>query len=279
MARGDPDWLDSRVKGGLSTGEGLIYNVRDPIPGKIKNGKKADDDPGEPDKRLLCVETEYATVFTRVAQAGSTLGPVLRQAFDGQDLSTMAKGDPNKSTRPHASVVGYITPEELRLKLTGADAVSSSGNRYLMIGTTLSNLLPFGGTRPAGLLEAAQATLRAALAFAKTPGASRSPTRRAGCGSRATGVSLDPIPVGGCRLQRSSPSRRESTHGREARPVPPDDLWRIPDALWERMEPLLPAYVPPPHPLGCHRARVPDRRAMDGSRSCCEPAASGTPST
>ena len=30
-----------------------------------------------------------------------------------------------------------------------------------------------------------------------------------------------------------------------------DDGWRIPDWLWERMEPLLPA--PPPHPLGCHR--------------------------
>src|SRR5687767_12430758 len=43
--------------------------------------------------------------------------------------------------------------------------------------------------------------------------------------------------------------------------VTPDDGWRIPDWLWERMEPLLPA--PPPHPLGCHRPRVPDRSAMD----------------
>ena len=40
-----------------------------------------------------------------------------------------------------------------------------------------------------------------------------------------------------------------------------DDGWRIPDWLWERMEPLLPA--PPPHPLGCHRPRVPNRDAMD----------------
>jgi putative transposase len=37
--------------------------------------------------------------------------------------------------------------------------------------------------------------------------------------------------------------------------------WRIPDALWERIEPLLPARKP--HPLGCHRSRVDDRKAMD----------------
>src|ERR1019366_7884372 len=40
-----------------------------------------------------------------------------------------------------------------------------------------------------------------------------------------------------------------------------DDGWRMPDWLWERIEPLLPA--PPSHPLGCDRPRVPDRDAMD----------------
>jgi len=37
--------------------------------------------------------------------------------------------------------------------------------------------------------------------------------------------------------------------------------WRIPDTLWERIQPLLPPRKP--HPLGCHRPRVEDRRAMD----------------
>ena len=40
-----------------------------------------------------------------------------------------------------------------------------------------------------------------------------------------------------------------------------DDGWRIPDWLWQRIEPLLPER--PPHPLGCHNPRVPDRDAMD----------------
>jgi transposase len=37
--------------------------------------------------------------------------------------------------------------------------------------------------------------------------------------------------------------------------------WRILEALWERIEPLLPPRKP--HPLGCHRPRVDDRKAMD----------------
>src|SRR2546430_5291007 len=40
-----------------------------------------------------------------------------------------------------------------------------------------------------------------------------------------------------------------------------DDSWRIPDWLWERIEPLLPAR--PEHPLGCHNPRVADRSALD----------------
>ena len=40
-----------------------------------------------------------------------------------------------------------------------------------------------------------------------------------------------------------------------------DDGWRIPDWLWEQIEPLLPER--PAHPLGCHNPRVPDREAMN----------------
>ena len=40
-----------------------------------------------------------------------------------------------------------------------------------------------------------------------------------------------------------------------------DDGWRIPDAVWEKIERLLPPR--PAHPLGCHNPRVPDRDAMN----------------
>jgi transposase len=42
----------------------------------------------------------------------------------------------------------------------------------------------------------------------------------------------------------------------------PNDGWRISDALWAKIQPLLP--VPEDHhPLGCHRKRVSNRAAMD----------------
>lgn len=40
-----------------------------------------------------------------------------------------------------------------------------------------------------------------------------------------------------------------------------DDGWKIPDRLWEKIEPLLPPGKS--HPLGCHNPRVPDRSAMN----------------
>lgn len=43
--------------------------------------------------------------------------------------------------------------------------------------------------------------------------------------------------------------------------VSKNDGWHINEALWQRMEPLLPPRKP--HPLGCHNPRVPDRAAMN----------------
>ena len=46
----------------------------------------------------------------------------------------------------------------------------------------------------------------------------------------------------------------------------PSPVWQeyaISDALWARLAPLIPAHVPPPHPLGRHRQRLPDRFVLD----------------
>lgn len=45
------------------------------------------------------------------------------------------------------------------------------------------------------------------------------------------------------------------------KPDKQDDGFRMSDVPWARIEPLLP--VPKPHPLGCHRPRVPNRAAME----------------
>ena len=39
---------------------------------------------------------------------------------------------------------------------------------------------------------------------------------------------------------------------------------RTVDAIWAAVEPLIPAHVPRPHPLGCHRRRISDRECFVG---------------
>lgn len=53
------------------------------------------------------------------------------------------------------------------------------------------------------------------------------------------------------------------TRKKTGRQVPYHDKWRISDELWAKIEPLLPPPSGKPHPLGCHRPRVDNRRALD----------------
>src|SRR5262249_50227785 len=63
-------WATERVESGLSSGEGLIWAVRDPIKSreKVKDGNviryiDVEKDPGVSDKRLLVLEPEFANVL------------------------------------------------------------------------------------------------------------------------------------------------------------------------------------------------------------------------
>src|SRR4028119_1469366 len=72
---------------------------------------------------------------------------------------------------------------------------------------------------------------------------------------------LERIPVGSFPADHhlSGMARRADLKTRRRRVR--DDGWRLPDALWTKMERLLPPR--PTHPLGCHNPRVPDRAATD----------------
>ena len=57
----DPKWVDECVQGGLSSGEGLIYAVRDPkMSWDEKKQAEVKTDLGVDDKRLFLVEPEFA---------------------------------------------------------------------------------------------------------------------------------------------------------------------------------------------------------------------------
>ena len=133
-------------RSGLSSGEGLIWNVRDRVDGP--NGKPTDL--GVSDKRLLIVESELGGALAAMMRESSTLSSVLRNSWDSKDvLSTLTSGrDRNKAptiaTKPHISVIGHITVQELRKKLSESDVFNGFGNRFLWVLGERWQLQPFG---------------------------------------------------------------------------------------------------------------------------------------
>ncbi len=149
----DDKWTTDNVKTGLVSGEGLIWNVRDPVykveqikeKGKVVGTEEVLADPGIDDKRLLVVEPEFASVLRVCRRETNTLSPTLRSAWDSGSLRTLAKNMPTKATKAHVSVVGHITCEELRRALSEADSFNGFANRFLWIVVKRSKLLPEGG--------------------------------------------------------------------------------------------------------------------------------------
>jgi hypothetical protein len=149
----DAEWVANHVKGGLSSGEGLIWNVRDPImkteaiksKGQVTGYQEVLVDEGVGDKRLLLVETEFAQPLTVMRREGNILSPIIRAAWDSGSLATLTKNSPAKATDAHVSIIGHVTRDELRRKLGALDASNGFANRFLWLCAKKSKLLPFGG--------------------------------------------------------------------------------------------------------------------------------------
>jgi hypothetical protein len=86
MRAADSEWTKERVLHGLSSGEGLIYAVRDRVEGENKKGDLIVLDSGVEDKRLLVLEAELAGVLKVMSREGNTLSPIIRQTWDDGTL-------------------------------------------------------------------------------------------------------------------------------------------------------------------------------------------------
>jgi hypothetical protein len=151
-------WESLRRPGSLSSGEGLIYEVRDPVTketvdSETGNSKEVIVDPGVEDKRLLVQEQEFAAALKVMRREGSTLSSMIRNAWDHGNLRTMTKHSPTSATNAHISIVGHCTMDELKKNLDVTEVLNGFVNRFLLVCVKRSKLLPFGGNRNA--LEAA----------------------------------------------------------------------------------------------------------------------------
>jgi hypothetical protein len=166
----DPVWYADCKINGLSTGEGLIFKVRDPRDEPDPNTGKIKRVPGVEDKRLLAFESELARVFRAGHREASTLTAIMRQAWDSGDLRTLTKVSPDRATGAHVSIVGHIVPEEARKYLSDSEVAGGLGNRFLWAFIRRSKLLPEGGRLAREVLDELTLRTREAVASARRVG-------------------------------------------------------------------------------------------------------------
>jgi hypothetical protein len=134
----DSRWWADRQASGLSSGEGLIFQVRDE-----SADKKGDAIDGIADKRLLVFEGEFAQVLRVLKREGNTLSGVIRNAWDGKVLAILTKNTPIKATGAHISIVAHVTNEELQKEIREtAEMFNGFANRFLWCFAKRSKLIP-----------------------------------------------------------------------------------------------------------------------------------------
>jgi hypothetical protein len=158
----DEGWSQSRIAGGLSSGEGLIHAVRDPNP-------RIGDD-GESDKRLLAVEGELSQPLQSLKRDGNTLSAIVRLAWDGQPLRVLAKNTGEVCLEPHISILGHVTACELRRQLTSTEMANGFANRFLWSCAARSRCLPFGGAVDETALAGIAGRIKRAIEHARSVG-------------------------------------------------------------------------------------------------------------
>ncbi len=146
----DREWAENRIQTGLSTGEGLLYAVRDPIMkrepvrerGRIVRYETVEADSGEGDKRLLVYEPELALVLRVMGREGNSLSAIIRQAWDSGNLRTLTRNNPLRATGAHITIIAHVTRMELLRYLDSTEMGNGFANRFLWVCVARSKCLP-----------------------------------------------------------------------------------------------------------------------------------------
>jgi Protein of unknown function (DUF3987) len=174
----DREWIDTRVTGGLSSGEGLIFAVRDeridkvPVKehGRVVDYQEVISDHGVEDKRLLLVEEELSQALKVMSREGNILSAIIRQAWDGGNLNPLTKSNPIKATGAHISIIGHITKAELLRHLTATEQSNGFANRFCWFLVARSKCIPNPTGIPEETLSPLIEQLRDSTDFARKTG-------------------------------------------------------------------------------------------------------------
>lgn len=141
---------------GLGSGEGLVNRLR----------RLAAD--GGTEHRALVTDAEFGRLLAVMGREGSTLSPILRDAWDGAPLGrTLARQD-DLIHEHHVCLLAHITPRELRARLNSVERDNGFANRFLWLMVRRQRLVPFPQP-PDKLVQGLWPPVARAIAHARTP--------------------------------------------------------------------------------------------------------------
>lgn len=151
-----------RHEGGLSTGEGLGWTIRDDT--LDENGDVTDA--GTKDKRLYIAEAEFAGTMAAASREKNNLSATIRTAWDGKTISPLVKNSRWCTTNPHIVITGHITAAELIDRMKEVDALSGFMNRFVILHIVRPKLVPLPKRTPDEDVQRIAAQITEAVQFA-----------------------------------------------------------------------------------------------------------------
>lgn len=141
-------WKESftkRIINGVSTGEGIIWSLRDPIY-EIFEDKKGERktkliDPGIEFKSAIFIEQEFSKLLKVGKRETNNLNEVVRDCWDREILQSLSKTQPAKATNTFISLIGHITSEEFLKNISQVDRSNGFLNRFLFCHSYRANII------------------------------------------------------------------------------------------------------------------------------------------
>jgi len=140
-----------RIIHGISSGEGVIWQVHDAIKKRTfsKKHQTWEDiliEEDISDKRAVYNLSEFQQSISNMRRPDSILSSVLRQAWDKDRIESPSKNTAAKSTGAHISMIAATTKGELLLETGLQDAQNGTLNRFMFPCCKRVRLLPQGDT-------------------------------------------------------------------------------------------------------------------------------------
>jgi Bifunctional DNA primase/polymerase, N-terminal/Primase C terminal 2 (PriCT-2) len=120
----------------VSSGEGLVYAIRDP--GFAQGPRGRVPDPGVDNKCLMIDQDEFGATLAAIMRSGSTLSATMRTLWDCRPVGSATKTSPTYCKEPYTTLSASITPSELMGRMfdkhdTSSSADNGFGNRPLYL--------------------------------------------------------------------------------------------------------------------------------------------------